>query len=97
MVGPSAMGSEKGRPTSMKEAPAFSSSGRIAVVVFRSGKPAEMKGMKAICFLPRRSANIAAMLFRADSIGGDDRGGEAGCKSGQNDCKLIFLAFCSAF
>jgi hypothetical protein len=41
MVGPSAIGSEKGTPTSIISTPLFSKSLKISKEVFRSGKPAE--------------------------------------------------------
>src|ERR671914_679319 len=47
MVGPSAVGSEKGMPSSMQSAPPASRVRMILSVVWRSGSPAVIKGMSA--------------------------------------------------
>ena len=49
MTGPSASGSEKGRPSSMTSAPQASKSRSASAVVARSGSPAVMYGMNAVC------------------------------------------------
>src|SRR5688572_11517270 len=62
MTGPSAIGSEKGTPTSMMSAPACSRASIRSAVVLRSGSPAVMKGTKALRLLPRSSWNLFSIL-----------------------------------
>lgn len=49
MTAPSAEGSEKGMPSSMTSAPRASRSLSASAVVPRSGSPAVMYGMNAVC------------------------------------------------
>ena len=48
MTGPSAVGSEKGMPSSMRSAPFAAMARTAAAVVSRSGSPQVMKGMNAL-------------------------------------------------
>ena len=48
MTGPSAVGSEKGIPSSMRSAPFLTASLMIFPVVSRSGSPQVMNGMNAL-------------------------------------------------
>src|SRR4029434_7700649 len=61
MVGPSAVGSEKGIPSSIQSAPPFSKARRILSVVARSGSPAVRKGISAASPLLCRSANFLSI------------------------------------
>jgi hypothetical protein len=63
MVGPSAIGSENGTPSSMRSHPARSSSSTTFSVVARSGSPAVTKVTSA--FSPRacNSANFFSILL----------------------------------
>src|SRR3989304_10067764 len=62
-MGPSAIGSEKGMPSSIISAPLFSNSNIKAFVVCGSGSPAVMKGIKAGFFLLFKSRNFLSILF----------------------------------
>ena len=58
MTGPSAVGSEKGIPSSIRSAPALTASFTTFSVVSRSGSPHVMKGMNALPF-----SNALAILL----------------------------------
>ena len=58
ITGPSAVGSEKGIPSSIRSAPARTASFTIFAVVSRSGSPHVMRGMKAFPF-----SNALAVLL----------------------------------
>src|SRR4051794_36320506 len=64
MTGPSAIGSENGKPTSIKLAPASSSAGSTPRVVATSGNPAATNGISAICLRWRKPANVSAIETR---------------------------------
>src|SRR5437764_2674767 len=74
------MGSEKGKPISMRFDPAASSAGIVATVVSMSGYPAAMNGIIAICFLARNPSKVCASVsrIRAAMIRGE--GGFAICR-----------------
>src|SRR5919108_3864696 len=67
MVGPSAVGSEKGIPSSIQSAPPRSRARRILSVVSRSGSPAVINGMSAASPRFLSSVNFAPMrlMFRS--------------------------------
>src|SRR5919109_814713 len=69
MVGPSAVGSEKGIPSSIQSAPPRSKARRILSVVSRSGSPAVTNGMSAASPRFLSSVNFAPMrlMFRRRS------------------------------
>ena len=58
ITGPSAVGSEKGIPSSIRSAPALTASLTTSLVVSRSGSPQVMKGMNALPF-----SNALAVLL----------------------------------
>src|SRR6266436_2856522 len=60
MTGPSAIGSVKGTPNSIKVAPARASSTISSLVVSRPGSPAVMKGIK-----PQRPSRLSAAKVSA--------------------------------
>src|SRR5437867_8147742 len=66
MIGPSAIGSENGTPTSMTSAPAFSSAARSSSVAARDGCPAVTYGTSARRPSRRSSANRSAS--RSDEV-----------------------------
>ena len=63
MLGPSAIGSEKGMPSSIISAPADSSRNISDLVVSRVGSPAVIKGIKALFPLLISSLNLFSILF----------------------------------
>ncbi len=65
ITGPSAMGSEKGTPSSMRSAPAATMACIKGTVVARSGSPAVTKGMRAVRPRAVRSEKRAAMRLIA--------------------------------
>src|ERR1041384_6646030 len=72
MTGPSAMGSENGRPSSMTSAPASCRPWIKSIVADASGCPAVMYGTRARfpdCF---RAANAEAIRFRVSRAASDE-------------------------
>src|SRR5437588_6790385 len=63
MTGPSAIGSENGKPTSIRSAPAAGSWGSRFVVVAMSGSPAVTNGRKALRPAALNRANVASTGF----------------------------------
>src|SRR5205809_1115869 len=75
--------------------PSVSSAGKSFAVVCKSGNPAGMNGMKAICFFARCCAKVSAMDLRAGVpiTDIDDRGGRGRIK---NDRDGVLLWACTA-
>ena len=80
ITGPSAVGSEKGMPSSIRSAPAAAISFTMAMVVSRSGSPQVIKGINAFPFakascilliniLPSVSGNGGTVLIAAAGNG----------------------------
>src|SRR5574337_77261 len=70
MVGPSAMGSEKGTPSSMMSAPPATRARMRGKVSSGEGSPAVMKGMRALRPLWARLAKVVWILDIAKGAGG---------------------------
>src|SRR5699024_10327068 len=72
ITGPSAVGSEKGMPSSIRSAPLAAIARTVAAVVSRSGSPQVRKGMKA--FPWAKAAWILSYILEVlPSIAGDGR------------------------
>src|SRR5690606_14958542 len=63
MVGPSAIGSENGTPSSMTSAPASTSACMTGTSASSEGSPAVTKGIKALRLADLSRANLASMRF----------------------------------
>jgi len=68
MVGPSAMGSEKGTPSSMMSAPPAAMACMRSPVRRRSGSPAVKKGTKAARRSLRQRANTVSMALTSSPL-----------------------------
>src|SRR2546430_2432694 len=92
MTGPSAIGSENGNPTSIRFAPPRSSAASNARVVLRSGNPAAMNGIRAICPRSRSCANVCAIREASSLIARDDKGNKT-CRANAALHRLMLPAF----
>src|SRR3546814_18772854 len=63
MVGPSAIGSENGTPSSITSAPASTSACMTGTSDSSEGSPAVMKGISALRLADLRWANLVSMRF----------------------------------
>src|SRR6184192_1884023 len=80
MAGPSAIGSEKGTPSSMMSAPALTSSCIKEVIITGSGSPAVMKGIRAFRFCRRSLSNTVVIRdMKSDLLKSDTGGLRHGC------------------
>ena len=72
ITGPSAIGSEKGTPSSITSAPAFASACITGTASFGSGSPAVTKGIRAFlpCFF--NFANVSAMRDISNTVMSDE-------------------------
>ena len=68
ITGPSAVGSEKGIPSSIRSAPFSAAARTIFAVVSRSGSPQVMNGMNALPFL---KADLILLMDILPSVAGD--------------------------
>src|SRR5882724_3358269 len=76
MVGPSAIGSEKGTPSSMMSAPAPGSACMIGTVIAGLGSPAVTKGISAFFLCAWSFLNVSGMRDMFRQVGGmKDEGG----------------------